>query len=115
MRGLAFMRRHHDDALRRMYGRGRPNALARALNRGWAIAASAGLWPRRLVTLEVPARRTGRVTAFPLVMTEHDGDLYLVAMLGEDANWVRNVREPEGARFSATVIERTFAWKKSTP
>src|SRR6266498_2889538 len=44
-----------------LYRHGRPNRLARLLNRGWVIAHSAGLWPSRFVTLEVPGRRTGRV------------------------------------------------------
>ena len=44
-----------------LYRGGRPNRLARALNRAWSVAHSAGLWPRRLATLEVPGRRTGRI------------------------------------------------------
>lgn len=79
-----------------MYPGGRPNRLARLLNRGWAIAHAAGLWPSRLVTLEVPGRRTGRVISFPLVMTNYQGERYLVSMLGEDSNWVRNVRTAGG-------------------
>ncbi len=34
--------------------------------------------------------------SFPLAMTVMDGNRYLVSMLGEDANWVRNVRAAEG-------------------
>lgn len=79
-----------------MYPRGRPNRLARLLNRGSAIAHAAGLWPSRLVTLEVPGRRTGRVISFPLVMADYEGERYLVSMLGEDSNWVRNVRAAGG-------------------
>jgi hypothetical protein len=48
------------------------------------------------VTLEVPGRRTGRVISFPLVMVDHEDDRYLVAVLGQDANWVRNVRAAGG-------------------
>jgi hypothetical protein len=66
------------------------------LNRGWAIAHAAGIWPSRLVTLEVPGRRTGRVTAFPIVLADFDGDRYVVSMLGEQSNWVRNVRAAGG-------------------
>lgn len=79
-----------------LYRQGRPNRLARVLNRGWAIAHSAGLWPSRLVTLEVPGRRTGRVISFPLAVADYEGDRYLVAMLGEGSNWVRNVRAAGG-------------------
>jgi deazaflavin-dependent oxidoreductase (nitroreductase family) len=79
-----------------MYPGGRPNRVARLLNRGWAIAHAAGLWPSRLVTLEVCGRRTGRVTSFPLVMVDYEGERYLVSMLGQDSNWVRNVRAAGG-------------------
>jgi deazaflavin-dependent oxidoreductase (nitroreductase family) len=79
-----------------MYSSGRPNRLARLLNRGWAIAHAAGLWPSRLVTLEVRGRRTGRAISFPLVMADYEGEHYLVSMLGQDSNWVRNVRAAGG-------------------
>jgi hypothetical protein len=46
--------------------------------------------------LEVPGRRTGRTISFPLVMTEYEGERYLVSMLGEEANWVRNIRAAGG-------------------
>jgi deazaflavin-dependent oxidoreductase (nitroreductase family) len=79
-----------------MYPRGRPNRLARVLNHGWGIAHAAGLWPSRLVTLEVAGRRTGRPISFPLVMADYQGERYLVSMLGEGSNWVRNVRAAHG-------------------
>jgi hypothetical protein len=44
--------------LRWMYRGGRPNRVAALLNRVSAIVGSAGLWPNRLVTLEVRGRRT---------------------------------------------------------
>ncbi|MDH4282227.1 MAG: nitroreductase/quinone reductase family protein [Myxococcales bacterium] len=84
-------------ALKRwMYRSGRPNRVAALLNRGWAVAGSAGLWPNRLVTLEVRGRRTGRLTSFPLMVADYQGERYLVAMLGEGANWVSNVRAAGG-------------------
>jgi F420H(2)-dependent quinone reductase len=86
----------YDDYLRWLYRSGRPNLLARLLNRGSAIAHSAGLWPKRLATLEIPGRRTGRVISFPVVIADHEGERYLVAMLGEDTNWVRNARAARG-------------------
>jgi deazaflavin-dependent oxidoreductase (nitroreductase family) len=79
-----------------MYRQGRPNLLARLLNRGWAMVHAAGVSPQRLVTLEVSGRRTGRTISLPLVVADHDGERYLVAMLGADANWVRNVRAADG-------------------
>jgi deazaflavin-dependent oxidoreductase (nitroreductase family) len=79
-----------------MYPDGRPNSLARLLNRGWAVLHATGLLPSRLVTLEVRGRRTGRTLAFPLVVTDLGGERYLVSMLGEASNWVRNVRAAGG-------------------
>jgi len=79
-----------------MYRGPRPNRLARLLNGAWARAGSAGLGRGRLVTLEVPGRRTGRATTIPLIVADHDGERYLVAMLGERADWVANVRAAGG-------------------
>ncbi|HEU4946830.1 MAG TPA: nitroreductase/quinone reductase family protein [Kribbella sp.] len=80
-----------------MYRGGRPNGLARLLNRIAAIQHSTGLvLPNRLVTLEVPGRRTGRLISFPLVVADYQGERYLVAMLGQETNWVRNVRAADG-------------------
>jgi hypothetical protein len=79
-----------------MYRSGRPNHLAAALNRVSAWAHAAGLWPRRLATLEVRARKSGRLTSFPVVIAEYRGERFLVSMLGEHANWVANVRAAHG-------------------
>ncbi|HZD23456.1 MAG TPA: nitroreductase/quinone reductase family protein [Acidimicrobiia bacterium] len=79
-----------------MYRSGRPNRMARVMNRLGAWVGNAGLWRNRLVTLEVPGRRSGKVVSFPLVVARHQGELYLVSMLGEDANWVANVRAVGG-------------------
>jgi hypothetical protein len=79
-----------------MYRFGRPNALARVMNRGWAILHGLGIAPNYLVTLEVRGRSSGRTISFPLVMTVLQGKRYLVSMLGEQAAWVRNLRAAGG-------------------
>jgi deazaflavin-dependent oxidoreductase (nitroreductase family) len=73
------------------YRGGRPNRLARVLNRLSVLQARAGLMPDRVVTLDVPGRTSGRTVSFPLVAVDQDGATYLVAMLGRRTNWVRNV------------------------
>jgi len=85
-------------ALKRwMYRGGRPGSLARVMNRMSEMQFSAGLFsPKRAMTLEVPGRRTGRVVSFPVVVADYHGERYLVSMLGNDANWVRNVRAAGG-------------------
>ena len=84
------------DVRRRLYARGRPGRLARLLNRGQAAVHSAGIWPKRLATLEVSGRRTGRRRVLPVVIADYEGGRYLVAMLGERAAWVANVRAADG-------------------
>jgi F420H(2)-dependent quinone reductase len=85
-----------DDRLRAMYAGGRGNATARRFARFWAVGLGTGLCPRRWVTLEVAGRRTGRITRFPLGMADWQGHWYLVSMLGNECNWVRNVRAAGG-------------------
>jgi hypothetical protein len=83
--------------LRWMYRGGRPNRVARILNRISAIQFATGLiLPSRVATLDVVGRRSGRVISFPIVITEYQGERYLVAMLGKNTNWVRNVRAAGG-------------------
>jgi len=84
------------DRLRAMYAGARADATARRLARIWAAVFSLGLPTRRWVTLEVTGRRSGRTTRFPLGMARLDGRWYLVSMLGEHCNWVRNVRAAQG-------------------
>ena len=79
-----------------MYQRGRPNKFAKIQNRFWAILHSLGILPDRFVTLEVVGRKSGKMISFPLAMTEMNGERYLVSMLGEETNWVRNVRAAGG-------------------
>ena len=84
-----------------LYREGRPNKLAKILNRGWAIFHSLGIFPNWLVTLEVVGRKSGKMVSFPLAMTVMNGERYLVSMLGEERNWVRNVRAASG---KATLV-----------
>jgi polyisoprenoid-binding protein YceI len=85
-----------DEGLRAMYQGGHAGAAARRFARLWAVIFALGLAPRRWVTLEVAGRRSGRVTRFPLGMADWAGEWYLVPMLGERCNWVRNVRAAQG-------------------
>jgi deazaflavin-dependent oxidoreductase (nitroreductase family) len=80
-----------------LYKGGRPNRLARLLNRSWAAIHALGIIPNYLVTLDVRGRRSGRMISLPLVMALVEGERYLVSMLGENVDWVRNVRAAGGA------------------
>jgi len=79
-----------------MYRGGHPNTLAKILNRGSAILHSLGIYPNYFVTLEVAGRKSGKPISFPLAMTVMNGERYLVSMLGEETNWVRNVKAAGG-------------------
>jgi hypothetical protein len=86
--------------LKRWIYRGdRPGRLARILNEYWARQyATGGRFARpRDVQLEVLGRSSGRLISFPIVLADVGGVWYAVSMLGENANWVRNVRSADGA------------------
>lgn len=84
-----------------LYRGGRPNRLARALNRFWAVVHALGILPNYMVTLEVAGRRSGRAISLPLAMVAVSGERYLVSMLGPNATWVRNVHAAGG---NATLL-----------
>jgi F420H(2)-dependent quinone reductase len=86
-----------DERLRAMYRGGQGNTTARRFARLWAMVFGWGVLPRRWVTLQVPGRRSGRTTSFPLGLAFHNGDRFLVSMLGDGCNWVRNVRAAGGS------------------
>ena len=79
-----------------LYHGGRPNRVATFVSRCWAAVHALGVAPNYLVTLEVVGRRSGRMIRLPLVMAVVAGERYLVSMLGEEVNWVRNVKAAGG-------------------
>lgn len=80
-----------------MYAGGRANVVARRYARFWVAVLGRGLLPGPGVVLEVPGRNSSKLRRFPLVEARLDHNRYLVSMLGEDCNWVRNVRAADGA------------------
>jgi len=87
---------YSDSSLRAMYAGQRGNATARRFAHFWSTIFAWGVAPRRWVTLEVRGRTSGKVLRFPLGEADVDGERYLVSMLGNDCNWVRNVRAANG-------------------
>ena len=61
-----------------------------------AMAFGAGIGPSCAAALEVAGRSSGRLLSSPVVIADWNGERYLVSMLGERANWVRNVRAADG-------------------
>ncbi len=102
-----------------LYRAGRPNAIARLVNRGWAAFHALGLFPNYMVTLEVVGRRSGKVISLPLAMAVVGGERYLVSMLGVHSNWVLNVRAAGGqavlkhGRTEQVVLEEVPVEKRA--
>src|ERR1700745_626613 len=90
---------------------GRPNRSARVLSRLLGIAFAAGIGPNQAAPIEVRGRNTGRKISFPIVVVAYEGERYLVAMLGDKTNWVRNLRADNyavlqrGRSANASVVE----------
>ena len=81
----------------RVFYRGwRPTRLGRSISHLTAWLAGHGLTPPILITLQVRGRTSGRLRPSVLVLTEYNGQSYLVSMLGETSEWVRNVRAAGG-------------------
>lgn len=62
----------------------------------FAWVSGLGLVPDTLLTLETRDRNSGRVCATILVVARYQGQRYLVSMLGDDSEWVKNVRVAGG-------------------
>jgi hypothetical protein len=74
------------------YRKGRPGWSARIANRLGALSFAKGMGPSGAATLEVRGHKSGRMISFPVVVADYQGERYLVAMLGQKTNWVRNLR-----------------------
>jgi deazaflavin-dependent oxidoreductase (nitroreductase family) len=85
--------------LRLFYRGWRPTRFGRIVNRVWAWLSGLGLTPRVLLTLQVKGRRSGSLRTNILVVARHDGQRYVVSMLGERSEWVQNVRAAGGKAF----------------
>ena len=95
---------HEDPAeqsgcLRFYYRNWRPTRLGKISNRAWARVTRLGLTPKILLTLQVKSQSSGRLCSTVLVVANHQGKRYLVSMLGEGSEWVRDVRAAGGEAF----------------
>jgi hypothetical protein len=88
------------------YREGRPTRAGRSLNRAWSRLTSTGLlpeyWPGRPAgpaTIETIGRASGLTCSNMVTWVEYEGSRYLVSMLGERTDWVRNARAAGGEAF----------------
>lgn len=98
------MKPHPDPAeqsgfLRYFYRNWRPTRLGRIVIGAWTWLSGLGLAPRLLLTLQVKDRNSDRLHATVLVNASYQGQHYLVSMLGNDSEWVKNVRSASGKAF----------------
>jgi hypothetical protein len=76
----------------------------RFMNRVWCRLVGAGFVPRKWpgkpaigsMTLRVRGRRSGIMRTVPVTWVEVGGERYLVAMMGEESDWVHNARATGG-------------------
>lgn len=107
------------DFLRWLYRGGRPNWLARMMNRASAAVFARGVAVDYLATLEVTGRKSGRTFSLPVVIAIVEGQRYLVSMLGEKVSWVQNVRAAGGkavlrsGRREAVLLEEVPASQRA--
>jgi deazaflavin-dependent oxidoreductase (nitroreductase family) len=86
------------------YKNRRPTRAGRMINRAWTWMASAGLTPKSwpgeprggTIALETRGRRSGQARSHVVTWVQVDGERYLVSMLGEGSDWVRNARAANG-------------------
>ncbi|HLZ32006.1 MAG TPA: nitroreductase/quinone reductase family protein [Chloroflexota bacterium] len=86
-------------SVRWFYRGWRPTRTGKLVNRVFAWASGLGLTPRILLTLRVKGRSSGRLRTNVLVPATYGGQRYLVSMLGDTSEWVRNVRAAGGKAF----------------
>lgn len=82
--------------LRFFYRGWRATGLGRILSRALAAVSGLGLASGILLTLQVKGRSTGRLYSTILVVGAYEGQRYLVSMLGDESEWVKNVRAAGG-------------------
>ena len=87
------------NVMRWLYREKRPNKIARFLNNIWAAVHARGIAPNWLATLDVIGRKSGKIVSLPVVIAIVDGERYLVSMLGDDVQWVQNVRAAQGKAY----------------
>ena len=60
------------------------------------MIATVGLPPAFIVVLETKGRRSGRTRSAVLITGSHEGERYLVSLVGPRCDWVQNARAAGG-------------------
>jgi hypothetical protein len=98
--------------LRYFYKGWRPTRLGRFWSALLAWVNGLGLRSQKLVTLEVWSDDGARMNSTILVSANYEGQRYLVSMLGDGSDWVKNVRAAggkasikQGRSYPVTLVE----------
>jgi deazaflavin-dependent oxidoreductase (nitroreductase family) len=83
--------------LRWFYRGWRPTAIGRQVNRLAAWYSGSRWSPTHMAMLEVRGRTSGTLRHSPVVIATVDGHDYLVSILGNGSEWVKNVDAAHGA------------------
>jgi len=86
--------------LRFFYRDWRPTRLGHMWSQAFACITGLGLMPPALTAQQVRNRDTERLKSTVVVVANHLGQLYLVSMLGNESEWVQNVRAANGKACS---------------
>jgi len=73
-----------------------PNWITKQINQMVARIYGLGMGSSYSVTLKVHGRKSGKILSLPLIIAIVEGQRYVVSMLGENSQWVRNVRAAGG-------------------
>ena len=73
------------------------NVVEDVYRRVFWVIATLGLPPGFIVRLETQGRRSGRTYTSILITANQSNERYLVSVLGEGSDWVRNVRAAGGS------------------
>ena len=85
--------------LRFFYRDWHPTRLGRFWSKLFAWVSGLGLTPQILLALQVTDRNTGHLHETILAVAKHNNQRYLVSMLGDNSEWVQNVRAAGGKAF----------------
>ena len=75
------------------YSNGRPNRLGKIMNGANYWWSRAALFLNfNQIAIEAPGRHSGKNRRAVVLVAEYEGSTYLVSMLGDRSDWLRNIR-----------------------
>jgi hypothetical protein len=92
---------HRDPAersvvMRLLYRDWRPTIIGRSIGRLMMWWTALGLPSENVAVLEVRDHTSGERRRVPMVIAQHNGQRYVVSMLGPGSNWVKSVEAAQG-------------------